>query len=159
MSVPAITLLVSILTKLDPAPRSQPPVKDQLSTLLASIAPLLAGQPTAQSYHYLSASCHRLVLPFPSQGQAIYSSVKEELERSVAGLAREWRASNMSKEAGWLATLVKGWKTWEGTVVSFILITISRPKGEMVRFFCPRYSSTSIECTRMRRTGWDQSGT
>ena len=33
-------------------------------------------------------------------------------------LAREWKASIMSKEGGWLGRLIKGWKAWERKVVS-----------------------------------------
>ena len=100
-------------------------LKERLSTLSSCIAPVLAGKPTAQSYHYLSSSCHQLV-EFPNlQGPALYAKLREELERSVGQLAREWKASIMSKEVGWLERLMDGWKVWETRVVSDPSMTIT----------------------------------
>ena len=107
---------------------SEPSVKDQLSHLLSAIAPLLSGESTTHSYHHLSSTCHRLVLPPQSEGCTMYDRVKGELERSVAGLARQWRASILSKESGWLGILVRGWKTWESRVglLSSVFVYLDR---------------------------------
>ncbi|KAK8853464.1 hypothetical protein IAR55_004171 [Kwoniella newhampshirensis] len=100
-----------------PARSSPPPVKDRLNVLLSAIAPLLSGGPTAQSYHHLSSTCHALVLQPHTLGPTIYSRVKEELEKSTASLAREWRGSIMAREKGWLGKLVHGWKLFEQRVL------------------------------------------
>lgn len=96
----------------------QPTSKELLDTLLPAIPLILSGKPTASSFHALSSACHRLVLPPHSLGPTIYTKVSEELEKSAQGLAREWRGSIMSREAGWLERLSQGWKDWESKVVS-----------------------------------------
>ena len=92
-------------------------MQEQLSTLLTAVLPLLSGKPTTQSYHHLSSTCHRLVSPPCSRGSDIYVRIRDELGNSIAGLAREWRASILGKEENWLGNLVKGWRTWESRVV------------------------------------------
>ncbi|WWD19893.1 hypothetical protein CI109_104362 [Kwoniella shandongensis] len=111
-----------------PAQPAPPPVKDQLNTLLSAVAPLLSGQQTAHSYHHLSSICHTLVLQPHTLGPTIYTRVKEELEKSTAGLAREWRGGIMAREKGWLSTLVQGWKAFEGRVslLSAVFVYLDR---------------------------------
>ncbi|WVR09664.1 hypothetical protein IAU60_006739 [Kwoniella sp. DSM 27419] len=111
-----------------PSRSTGPPVSDQLDTLLASIPTILAGRPTEKSYHQLSHTCHKLVLPSHALGSTIYERIKSELEKSAASLSREWRGSIMSREAGWLGRLVKGWKTWEQRVnlLSAIFVYLDR---------------------------------
>jgi len=40
------------------------------------------------------------------------------MKKTIAGFAREWRGTIMSREEGWLKRLVAGWKVWESRVVS-----------------------------------------
>jgi hypothetical protein len=153
-----------VLTRSDSA-RASESTQKELQVLLSSIAPLLAGSPTAQSFHHLSAVCHKLVLPPHSLGPTIYTRVHEELENSIAALAREWRGVIMSREAGWLGTLVGGWRAWEARVVSDPSLTRSHTHevsdridyysasecwescADRRRNSCPRSSSTSTGCT------------
>lgn len=106
-----------VLIRPDPA-RASESTQKELQVLLSSIAPLLSGSRTAQSFHHLSATCHKLVLPPHSLGPTIYTRIHEELEKSIAALAREWRGVIMTREAGWLGRLVGGWRAWEARVVS-----------------------------------------
>ncbi|ORY31595.1 putative ubiquitin-protein ligase [Naematelia encephala] len=87
-----------------------------LSTVVDSIAPILSGNQTSRSFHHISAALHRLVLPPHNEGETIYTRLRQELERSVAALAREWRGAILGRETGWLDRLVQGWKTWQGRV-------------------------------------------
>lgn len=100
--------------------------QDKLKDLLDAIPLLLQGKSTARSFHYLSDTCHRLILSSHDHGQEIYRRVKEELDKSVSLLAREWRASIMGKEGGWLGRLVHGWESWEARAVSCFLRGIHR---------------------------------
>ncbi|OCF44515.1 hypothetical protein I317_01587 [Kwoniella heveanensis CBS 569] len=107
---------------------STQPAKDQLTTLLSAIPELLSGKPTIKSYHLLSHTCHKLVLQPHTLGPTIYERVKEELEKSASTLAREWRGSIMTREGGWLAKLVDGWKRWEERVnlLSAVFVYLDR---------------------------------
>ena len=85
---------------------------------MSSIAPILAGQPTKHSYHHISATCHQLVLdPKYEKGMPIYKRIEQEMRTSIDLKVREWKGSIMSKENGWLARLVQGWRVWEERVV------------------------------------------
>lgn len=92
--------------------------QDKLKELCNAIPQILQGKSTDRSLHFLSDTCHRLVLSSQDNGQDIYRHVKEELDKSVGLLAREWRAGIMGKEGGWVRRLVDGWKLWEAKVVS-----------------------------------------
>ncbi|WRT69963.1 uncharacterized protein IL334_006954 [Kwoniella shivajii] len=107
---------------------SHPPAKDTLQTLLDSIPLLLSGKPTTQSYHTLSHACHNLVIQPHNLGTTIYDKVKEELEKSAAGLVREWRGSIMSRQGDWLTRLINGWNTWEKRVdlLSAVFVYLDR---------------------------------
>jgi cullin-4 len=130
--------------------KTEPSAETDLANLLGSIKPLLAGEDTKQAYHTLSSTCHRLVLPPHSLGQRIYSKVKQELENSVAGLAREWRGAIMSREQRWLARLDKGWSDWEKRVVSPIISAIHKEVAQAGRIYCPRFLSTWTASTPMK---------
>lgn len=119
-----------ILTCSDPA-RASESTQKELQVLLSSIAPLLSGSLTAQSFHHLAATCHKLVLPPHSLGPTIYTRVHEELEKSIAALAREWRGVIMGREPGWLGRLVGGWRAWEARVVSDPSLTLTQTYGSI----------------------------
>lgn len=126
--------------------------------MTSSIAPILAGQQTAQSFHHISAACHRLVLPPHAFGADIYAKVKSELESSVSRMAREWRGSVMSKEGGWLEKLVTGWRDWEKRVVSIAQHLLARHCA--CSWIGPSLSclglSRSSLCQRQRRVAFHQ---
>ena len=97
--------------------------KEELGLLLASIAPVLRGEETAQSFHYLSASCHRLVSPPHNAGLDLYSNIESELKSSITALVRAWRGAIMGREPAFLARFIKDWREWEKRVVSAVRMT------------------------------------
>ncbi|WWC64862.1 uncharacterized protein I303_107476 [Kwoniella dejecticola CBS 10117] len=108
------------------------PTNELLQSLLNAIPSLLSGKPTERSYHTLSHTCHQLVLQPHTLGPTIYGRIygriKDELEESANGLVREWRGSIMSRQEGWLARFVNGWKVWEKRVnlLSAIFVYLDR---------------------------------
>lgn len=94
------------------------PYSNPLKDLCDAIPIILAGNLPAKSYRWLSSACRQLVLKPMSQSQDIFDRIKLEIDKGVAGLAREWRATVMSRERQWLCRLVLGWRSWEQRCVS-----------------------------------------
>jgi cullin-4 len=110
---------ISIAQAGDKSPR------DDLGPLLASIGPILRGEKTVQSFHHLSAACHRLVLPPYNYGPDLYSTIESELKNSISTLVRSWRGAIMGREPAFLARFVQDWREWEKRVVSIWASPIS----------------------------------
>ena len=94
------------------------PIQSDLTNLLESIGPILKGQAVKQSYHNLSAACHRLVLPPHNAGQELYSRIERDVETSLLELSKGWQRLIMAREPNFLGRFIEDWRAWEKRVVS-----------------------------------------
>ena len=94
------------------------PIQGDLTNLIESIGPILKGQAVKQSYHNLSAACHRLVLPPHNAGQELYSRIEQDVETSLVELSKGWQRLIMSREPNFLGRFIEDWRAWEKRVVS-----------------------------------------
>ena len=94
------------------------PIQGDLTSLHDSIGPILRGQAVKQSYHNLSAACHRLVLPPHNAGQELYSRIEREIETSLLELSKGWQRLIMAREPDFLGSFIGAWRAWEKRVVS-----------------------------------------
>ena len=100
------------------------PIQSDLVNLNDSIGPILRGQAVKQSYHNLSAACHRLVLPPHNAGQELYGRIEQEIETSLVDLSKGWRRLIMAREPDFLARFVGDWRAWEKRVVSDMVMVL-----------------------------------
>ena len=94
------------------------PIQSDLTNLIESIGPILKGQTVKQSYHNLSAACHRLVLPPHNAGQELYSRIERDVETSLLELSKGWQRLIMAREPNFLGRFIEDWRAWEKRVVS-----------------------------------------
>jgi hypothetical protein len=94
------------------------PIQGDLTNLIESIGPILKAQAVKQSYHNLSAACHRLVLPPHNAGQELYSRIEQDVETSLVELSKGWQRLIMSREPNFLGRFIEDWRAWEKRVVS-----------------------------------------
>ena len=94
------------------------PIQSDLTNLIESIGPILKGRTVKQSYHNLSAACHRLVLPPHNAGQELYSRIERDVEASLLELSKGWQRLVMAREPNFLGRFIEDWRAWEKRVVS-----------------------------------------
>jgi len=101
------------------------PIQGDLAHLIESIGPILRGQQVKQSFHNLSAACHRLVLPPHNAGLELYSNISTNIEQSLYDLTKGWQRLIMAREPDFLARFMADWRAWEKRVVSTL------PQGDV----------------------------
>jgi hypothetical protein len=102
----------------EPVKYVEKPIQGDLTNLIESIGPILKGQAVKQSYHNLSAACHRLVLPPHNSGEELYSRIERDVETSLLELSKGWQRLIMAREPNFLGRFIEDWRAWEKRVVS-----------------------------------------